>query len=290
MEDLNKHQIILLTLLISFVTSIATGIMTVSLLQEAPLEITRNINRIVEKTIETVIPATVAKPAEREVTTVTVVVKEEDLVIDSINKNVNSIVRIIEKEVDIMEQSFYGIGLIINKDGSIIADRKTISGTSVYTAVTSNGAEFRLTPVGVDKQTNFIIFKSILVEKNAEGKEVKSSYVFVPVTLSVREPKLGQTLISIGGVEENSVGVGRAASFEMKESGTGTSSIKFLAGINTDISQKDFVSGSPLFNLDGDLVALKSTPDASKLFTPAEILRKEIILLSEPPKLEKTVN
>ncbi|MSU45505.1 MAG: hypothetical protein EXS47_02680, partial [Candidatus Zambryskibacteria bacterium] len=109
MEDLNKHQIILLTLLISFVTSIATGIMTVSLLQEAPLEVTRNINRIVEKTIETVIPATITLPGQKEVTTI--VVKEEDLVIDSINKNVNSIVRIIEKEVDIMEQSFYGIGL-----------------------------------------------------------------------------------------------------------------------------------------------------------------------------------
>ena len=43
-DDLNKNQIILLTLLISFVTSIATGIITTSLLQEAPVEVTRNIN------------------------------------------------------------------------------------------------------------------------------------------------------------------------------------------------------------------------------------------------------
>jgi uncharacterized membrane-anchored protein YitT (DUF2179 family) len=57
MEDLNKNQIVLLTLLVSFVTSIATGIMTTSLLQVAPVEVTRNINRIVEKTIETVTPA-----------------------------------------------------------------------------------------------------------------------------------------------------------------------------------------------------------------------------------------
>ena len=290
MEDLNKHQIVLLTLLISFVTSIATGIMTVSLLQEAPLEVTRNINRIVEKTIETVTPAPETKPTEKEVTTVTVVVKEEDLVIDSINKNVNSIVRISEKEAEITTPSFYGIGVVINKEGFIITDRKTITSSSVYTGITSDGTKFTLTPAGVDKQTNFILFKSVLIEKNSEGKEIKSSYIFVPVTLSERVPKLGQTLISIGGEDDNAVGVGRVISLEMKESGSGTTTVKFLSGINTDISQKDFVSGSPLFNLDGDLVALKTTPDVSKLFTPAEILRKEIILLSELPKTEKTSN
>ena len=36
MEHLNKQQLILLTLLISFVTSIATGIVTVSLMDQAP--------------------------------------------------------------------------------------------------------------------------------------------------------------------------------------------------------------------------------------------------------------
>ncbi len=87
MEDLNKNQIVLLTLLVSFVTSIATGIMTASLLQEAPIEVTRNINSIVEKTIETVVPATPSTP-QKEITTV--VVKEEDRVIESINKNVKT--------------------------------------------------------------------------------------------------------------------------------------------------------------------------------------------------------
>jgi hypothetical protein len=77
MEDLNKNQIVLLTVLISFVTSIATGIMTVSLLQEAPIEVTKNINRIVEKTIETVTPATILTPSQKEITTV--IVKEEML-------------------------------------------------------------------------------------------------------------------------------------------------------------------------------------------------------------------
>ena len=37
MENLTKPQIILLTLLVSFVTSIATGIVTVALMNQAPV-------------------------------------------------------------------------------------------------------------------------------------------------------------------------------------------------------------------------------------------------------------
>jgi diacylglycerol kinase len=85
MEDLNKNQIILLTILISFVTSIATGIMTVSLLMEAPVEVTNTINRVVEKTIETVTPEIVNNSKQtKEV--VTVVVSEDDKVVSAIEK------------------------------------------------------------------------------------------------------------------------------------------------------------------------------------------------------------
>ena len=56
MEDLSKTQIILLGLLVSFVSSVAISIMTYSLLSEAPATITQTINRVVERTIETVVP------------------------------------------------------------------------------------------------------------------------------------------------------------------------------------------------------------------------------------------
>jgi len=274
MEDLNKSQIILLTLLISFVTSIATGIMTTSLLQEAPLEVTRNINRIVEKTIETVTIPGIVTPGQKEVTTV--IVKEDDMIVSSIDKNIKSIVRISEKDTILNITSFYGFGLVVNKDGFIAADRKTIVRENIYIAKTSDGTELTLTPFGVDKQTNFILFKAVQLEK--------TPYTFIPAVFSDNEPKLGQTLTSLGGETNNSVSVGRVVSLDMKESGTGTSTVKYLVSINTDISSAGLVDGSPTFNLSGDVVGVKLSLDASKSFTPISVLKKELSILMETPK------
>lgn len=64
-EELSKSQLILLTILVNFVTSVATGILTVSLLDHVPAVVTQTVNRIVDHTIETVAApaAVIAAPA-----------------------------------------------------------------------------------------------------------------------------------------------------------------------------------------------------------------------------------
>ena len=270
MEDLNKNQIVLLTLLVSFVTSIATGIMTVSLLQVAPVEVTRNINSIVEKTIEKVTPSN-NLTLQKEVTTI--VVKEEDSITEAISKNVKSIVRIKEWDPLADITNFYGLGLVIDKNGSIVADRKTITEGNKYTAVASDGSDFSLTATGTDKKTNFIIFKP------SETISTSTRSALVVGTFGTSDPKLGQTVISLGGNTTNAVSVGRVTLLGTSDETVGTTTTKYISGISTDVSIKDLVDGSPLFNLSGEIIGIKLSDDISKSFTAISILKKELDLL-----------
>lgn len=56
-KELNKSQLILLAILLSFITSIATGITTVTLLEKAPQSVTVPINKVVRQTVEKITPA-----------------------------------------------------------------------------------------------------------------------------------------------------------------------------------------------------------------------------------------
>jgi len=79
-EELSKAQLILLTILVNFVTSVATGILTVSLLDKAPSVVTQTINRVVDRTIETVtkvVPSPAGSPAP----------SNQDLVISALANN-----------------------------------------------------------------------------------------------------------------------------------------------------------------------------------------------------------
>ena len=55
-EEMSKSQVILLTILVNFITAVATAILTVSLLDHAPAFVTQ-VNHVVEHTIETVTTA-----------------------------------------------------------------------------------------------------------------------------------------------------------------------------------------------------------------------------------------
>lgn len=57
LEELSKSQLILLTILVNFVVSVATGVLTVSLLDQAPPIVAKTVTQIVDHTIETVAAA-----------------------------------------------------------------------------------------------------------------------------------------------------------------------------------------------------------------------------------------
>jgi len=56
-KDLNKAQLVMFLILLSFVVSIATSIISVSLMQEAPVSVSAPINQVIRETVQKITPA-----------------------------------------------------------------------------------------------------------------------------------------------------------------------------------------------------------------------------------------
>jgi len=115
-EHLSKSQLLLLTLLVSFVTSTATGVLTVSLLEETPQTVTQTVNRVVERTIERVEQSEQgASVVTRETT---VVVKEEDVLGDSVQAHAT---RVVGLHVGTTTTAAMASGLFLPSKGLIVS-------------------------------------------------------------------------------------------------------------------------------------------------------------------------
>ncbi len=256
MEDLNKHQLILLSLLVSFVTSIATGIISFSLLKEAPVEVTQSINRIVERTIEKVVPED-GGTTVREVTTV---VSEEDLILESIDKSIKSIVRLTTTGAD-GSPIVSGLGLVVSADGIIAADERSF-GSGNYSILFHDSRVYSVAKNFKDPNSNIVFLKV--------GKAISDSYQFYPAVLgNANNIKLGQTLIAVGGRDRNTVLVGRVSDIEKAEGE--------VLEISTDIRLSKNQPGSPILNLNGEVVGLEASlgEGASSLsYHPISVMQK----------------
>ncbi len=242
MEDLSKHQLILLTILITFVTSIATGIMTFTLLSEAPIEVTQTINRVVEKTIEQVAPVEVGKP-EKIVTTV--VVNEEDRVLDAISKNEKSIVRLKTRGAD-GSDVFVGLGIVISNSGIVVSDIRTYNPGFSYNIFFHDGKTYPSQNVVVDESRG-LVFMNVSIPKTDDR-----AYTFYPATFGNSDGlKIGQTLVSISGRESNAVSIGRVRQLARLED-------KTLKSIESDIVITRSTPGSPIVNLSGEMVGIEA--------------------------------
>jgi len=264
MEDLNKNQIILLALLVSFVAAVATSIMTYSLLNEAPPTITQTINRVVERTVETVVP----QQSKPDVITkeVTVVVKEEDLVIDSIAKNKSSIVRIWRSPVNGEESKiFLGIGLIVNKDGLIMTGKiAEIPNNAQIEVMMPDGKIANLDPLRDSDSEKFSFFKI---------KDL-ADFIFTEVVLGNSDSlQLGQSIISIEGIEKNEVSTGRVTGIESSD---GEDGVVVTSLFETDVLGVLF--GSPAINLKGEIVGIGVGEEGN--FIPANLLKTDLEALT----------
>ena len=252
MEDLTKHQIVLVAILVAFVTSITTGIVTVSLMDQSSPSVPQVINRVVERTIEKVIPS---QQSAAVVIRETIVVRSEDQVVAAINKNSGSVIRIYStpSNQSVTTETFLGLGLVLTKSGLIVSD-KSIIGTQInYIAHVSGGKSYGLELQNIE-DPNLAVFK------------VVSSVVLAPVVLSQAAPRLGQSVLSIGGETNIKVAMGIVSEFVGSVDTTAGRDQASITVVKTDILPSVEI-GSPLINLTGEVVGIKTSnlnPEAQK--------------------------
>ena len=260
MEDLTKHQLILITLLISFVTSIATGIITFTLLSEAPVEVTQNINRVVEKTIERV----VTEPGKPDKVVTTVVVNEEDRVLESIAKNEKSLVRLKTIGADGTEV-VAGIGIVISADGAIVADLRSYNAASTFAISFYDGKVYPAGKVFVDNEHGLVFVKTSLPQNETPR------YTFYPAVFGDSDTvKIGQTLVAISGRDSNAASIGRVFQLTFGEDK------KTVKNIFSDIKISKSHFGSPAINLSGEVLGLEAPlaeTDTEYSYIPINIVK-----------------
>lgn len=263
-EHLNKTQIVLLTLLVAFVTSIATGIVTVSLLDQAPKTVTQTINRVVEHTVERVVPSIVEKE-------VPVIVKDEDLIIQAIERNQQSIVKIFSPADGITEK-FLGYGAFISKDGILMTDASIAVGFTRIGVVLQNGKKLEARRLETKSSKRIHLYKAELSGNAVETTPVK----FANSDLA----KLGQSVIGIGSdTEKESIVVGVVTMIDVVNTGASTTPSRIR--IDTSLDERNPATGHILLNLSGELVGFRSTTDttfAKSSYSPINFLKGEMEL------------
>lgn len=194
-KDLNKSQLILLAVLLSFVTSIATGITTVTLMQQAPASFTVPVNRVIKQTVEKI------QQVEGKTTVQTVIIKEEDLVVDAIAKNAAAVFTVSKEVLDLEGKTIEvsaGRGFSVSADGLVVVDGSFVPEKGIY-YLKNNSGKFKADFISVDKAGfSFLKIGAPLDEKN------KIAFT-VPTFGDLDKMKIGQKILVLGGSISSSI-------------------------------------------------------------------------------------
>lgn len=143
-KELDKKQLILLVLLITFVVSIATGIITVSLMKQMPSSVPQTINNVIQRTIEKVttveIPAPSSNVSENNTQNnftqnPSVIVGDKEALVSIYLNNKTDIVSGADQVGGKKEIEPIGQGVIVSEIGLILVDSSLINETDKYKVV-----------------------------------------------------------------------------------------------------------------------------------------------------------
>ena len=252
LEKLNTSQIVLLTMLVSFVTSMATGIVTVSLMEEAPTDVTRVVQRVVERTVEQVAPE--SQQATVVTTERTIIVRETDLIAAAIADNTAKVVRVLGED-----GVFVALGIIVGNGTLVAVDASGLVENGAYVVDTGGEADVQVsirTAAGA---------RGVALLGTSEEERLGESVTLADVGVS-----LGQTVVVFveGG------GIAQGIVTELGEGGV----------IGTSIDPFKIARGAPLINIDGDIVGIStgvSREADTAAFIPARVISAQLTSRAE---------
>ncbi len=259
-EELTKSQVVLLVLLISFVTSMATGIVTVSLMDQAPTSVAQTVNRVIQQTIKEV--ASPGQTATVVTPTKTVVVNDTNTIASAVKKTAPSVTRLYSVD----GSTFLGLGVVVDASGDMVTDTAAMGGSAQATVTLANGSSVRAFVTVRDAATGLALLTV------ATSSESTTTPAWVPIGMPSASPQLGETVVLIAGESNPWVGSGLISSLTPAVSATG-------ALVKTDISGDNVLYGSPLIDTDGNMVGMSTGVSRSvsgSAFIPVSIITADL--------------
>ena len=290
MEELSKSQLVWLVLLVSFVTSIATAVVMVALVDQAPKPITQTIQRVVDR-VAAVSEATEKKlPAGGEKSKPQVVlISDEEKVVSIVAGMLPSVVSIVAtKDLPVVERCFIdpfgddpffkeffgefripsvcqsegktekhnvgsGSGFIVSRDGLIVTNRHVVQDVGAdYSVILNDGKKLPATILARHATYDLAIAK------------IQAEEQFHAVLLGNSDTlRNGQRVIAIGnalGEFQNTVSLGVISGLRRSIiAGTQGGAAEKLTGlIQTDAAINPGNSGGPLLDLNGEVIGINT--------------------------------
>jgi len=253
MESLTKTQIVLLVLLVSFVTSLATGIVTVTLVNQAPQPITHTISKVVEKMVPKEVlvkEKTVIFSSEENLVKI---IKEASLAVVGVMVGTTKDLTATTTNEEIRKKlTPSGSGFFVSKDGIVLTNKHIVGDETLeYVVITSDGKTYPAAVISRSSSQDVAVLK---VEGN--------NFNFIPLGNS-KNINVGQTAIALGsdsGEFQNTVSVGVVSGLNKTAAALNSFSglEDLVALIQIDAAANPGNSGGPLVDLNGRAIGINT--------------------------------
>lgn len=217
-------------------------------MDQAPAPVNQTITNVVERTIEKITPTFIEKPGKQ------VIIKDEDLVVSAIDRNVKSVIAFrVTGEAETSMPA--GVGTIVSSDGLVITDRGNFGSGVLVTTI--DGVKYALEVLSNEKENSLGVGRLTLLSGT-------STPAFSSAVLGNSDTlRLGQTAIIIGGRDGKTITTGLVNNLDSRtivDKDT-KNETKVLTNIGVSTRFAGTSNGAPIITLSGDIVGFLSIDD-----------------------------